>query len=66
MGTYKKLVQIVPNHGPPPWLEIQFFFNMLNPNTKMIIDTAASGVLISKDQDEDRELLEEMASNNYQ
>ena len=36
------------------------------PNTKMTIDAATGGVLMSKDKDETCELLEEMALNNYQ
>jgi len=47
-------------------LEIQFIYNGLNPNTKMIIDAAAEGALMRKKHDEAYELLEEMASNSYQ
>ena len=62
---YKEIVRKVPNHGLLSWLKIQFFYNRLNPNTKMTIDAAAGGALISKDEDEAREQLEEMVSNNY-
>jgi len=44
--------------GYPPWLEIQFFDNGLQPNTKMTIDAAAGGALMSKNLEEARELLE--------
>ena len=63
---YKGLVWKVPNHGLPTWLEIQFFYNKLQPTTRMTMDAAAGGVLMSKDQDEAHTLLEEMASKNYQ
>jgi len=59
------LIRKVPHHGLPAWLEIQFFYNRLNPNTKMIIDAAAGGALMGKKSDDTYELLEEMASNSY-
>jgi len=46
-------------------LEIQFFYNGLKLDTKMIIDAAAGGALMGKEHDETYELLEEMASNSY-
>jgi len=63
---YKGLIRKVPHHRLPAWLEIQFFYNGLNPNTKMIIDATAGGALVGKERDEAYELLEEMASNSYQ
>ena len=51
------------NYGLPPWLEIQFFYNRLVLNTKMIIDAAVGGVLMSKNLEEARELL--VDSSNY-
>ena len=30
---YQRLIRKVPHHGHPAWLEIQFFYNRLNPNT---------------------------------
>ena len=47
-------------------MEIQFFYNELTPNTKMVIDAAAGGALMGKERDEAYELLEEIKSNNYQ
>jgi len=63
---YKVLLNKSSNHGLPPWLEIQFFYSGLHPNTKMIIDTAANGTLMSNNLDEARELLDEISSNHYQ
>ena len=60
------MIRKVPNHGLPGWLEIQFFYNGLQLNTMMMIDVAAGGVLMRKDRDKAYELLEEMASNDYQ
>ena len=44
---YKVLLNKALNHGLPPWLEIQFFYNGLHPNMKMIINAAAGGALMS-------------------
>ena len=63
---YKGLIRKVPHHEFPAWLDIQFFYNELTPNTKMVIDAAAGGALMGKERDEAYELLEEMASNSYQ
>ena len=60
------MIRKVPYHGLLAWLEIQFFYNGLTPNTKMIIDAAVREALIGKERDEVCELLKEMASNSYQ
>jgi len=52
--------------GLLPWLEIQFFYNELLSNMKMIIDAAAGEALMSQNLEEAYELLDEMSSNNYQ
>ena len=54
------------NHRLPPWLEIQFFYNGLQPYTKMIINVAAGGSLMSKNLEEARDLLDKMSTNHYQ
>ena len=63
---YKGLIRKVPHHRLLARLEIQLFYNELNPNTKMIIDAAAGGAFMGKERDEAYVLLEEMASNSYQ
>ena len=63
---YKVLLNKVSNHGLPPLLEIQFFYNGLQSNTKMIIDDIAGEALISKNLEEAHKLLDEMLSNHYQ
>ena len=63
---YKVLLNKASNHGLPSWLEIQFFYNRLYPNTKMIIDAAAGGALMNKNLEEARELRDEMSTNHYQ
>jgi len=50
--SYKGLIRKVSHHGLPTWLEIQFFYNGLTPNTKMVIDAVAGGALMGKERDE--------------
>jgi len=57
---YKVLLNKVSNHRLPPWLEIQFFYNRLHLNIKMIIDIIPDGTLMSKNLVEAQELLDEM------
>ena len=59
------MIKKVSHHGLSAWLEIQFSYNELNPNIKMIIDVVARGALMGKKLDEAYKLLEEMASNSY-
>ena len=54
------LLNKVPNHGLTSLLEIQFFYNGLHLNTKMIIDVAADRVLMSKNLEEAQEFPDEM------
>ncbi|KAH9745008.1 hypothetical protein KPL70_003905 [Citrus sinensis] len=48
------------------WLQVQTFYNGLGSNTITMIDAAAGGTLMGKTSEAAYELLEEMASNNYQ
>ncbi|KAJ4717050.1 DNA-directed DNA polymerase [Melia azedarach] len=63
---YKEMMRRCPHHGLPKWLQVQTFYNGLSCTTRTIIDAAANGALMSKTPDEAYQLLEEMASNNYQ
>ena len=53
-------------HVLPSWLEIQFFYNRLYPNTKMIIDATTGGALMSKNIKKARELFDKMPFIHYQ
>jgi len=46
-------------------LDIQFFYNGLHLNTKIIIDAASGGALMSKILEEALELLNETSLNHY-
>ena len=63
---YKDLLRRCPHHRILEWLQIQTFYNWLNGQTQTIINVATGGALIGKTREEAYELLEEMASNNYQ
>ncbi|KAH9698609.1 hypothetical protein KPL71_024069 [Citrus sinensis] len=64
--TYKDLLRKCPHHGLPVWLQVYTFYNGLGSNTRTMIDAAAGGTLMGKTPKATYELLEEMASNNYQ
>ncbi|XP_038976409.1 uncharacterized protein LOC113461320 [Phoenix dactylifera] len=63
---FKDLQRKCPHHGLPDWLIVQTFYNGLTHSVRITIDAAAGGTLMSKSTEEAYELLEEMASNNYQ
>ena len=63
---YKDMIRRCPHHGLPEWLQVQTFYNGLNPQTRTVIDVAAGGALMDKSANEAFNLLEVMASNNYQ
>ncbi|WRX24303.1 Retrotransposon gag domain - like 10 [Theobroma cacao] len=63
---YKDLMRRCTHHGLPKWLQVQTFHNSLLGPFRTTIDAVARGVLMSKSINEAYDLLEEIASNNYQ
>ena len=63
---FKELQRRCPHHGLPDWLIVQTFYNSLSHSVRITIDAAAGGALMGKSTEDAYELLEEMASNNYQ
>ncbi|XP_052172253.1 uncharacterized protein LOC127788182 [Diospyros lotus] len=63
---FKELQRRCPHHGLPDWLIVQTFYNGLSHSVRITIDAAAGGALMGKSTEDAYELLEEMASNNYQ
>ena len=63
---YKDMIRRCPHHGLLEWLQVQTFYNGLNPQTRTVIDAAAGGALMGKSASEAFNLLEVMALNNYQ
>ncbi|KAH9649078.1 hypothetical protein KPL70_025843 [Citrus sinensis] len=48
------------------FLELETFYNRLNPSTRLMVDASANGALLSKPYTEAYEILERIANNNYQ
>ena len=63
---YKDLLRRCPHHDLPAWLQVQTFYNGLGATNRSMVDAAASGALMSKTPEAAYELMEELASNNYQ
>ncbi|GJR33573.1 MAK10-like protein [Tanacetum coccineum] len=55
------LLQKVPHHGIDLWLQIQIFYDHVNPITRRTIDQAAGGKLRDKNNEESWALLEDLA-----
>ncbi|KAA3453280.1 Transposon Ty3-I Gag-Pol polyprotein [Gossypium australe] len=63
---FKDLLRRCPHHGLPLWLQVQNFYNGVNPSTRQLIDSAAGGTLNNKTSEAAYEFIEEMSLNNYQ
>src|SRR4051812_26700040 len=63
---YKDLLRRCPQHQLPKWMIVQTFYNGLHANTQTMIDAAAGGSMNNKKPAEVCELIEAMASNNYE
>ncbi|KAG8496897.1 hypothetical protein CXB51_008079 [Gossypium anomalum] len=63
---FNDLLRRCPHHGLPLWLQVQTFYNGVNPSTRQMIDAAASGTINNKTPEEASEFIEEISLNNYQ
>ena len=63
---FKDLLRKCPHHELPTWIQVQTFYNGLSQTSRKLVDAAAGGALMTKTATEAFELLETMASNNYQ
>ena len=61
---FKDMIQRCPQHRYQDWFQIQLFYNGLNRKTRIIVDAATCGTLLSKTANEAHRLLEEMLANN--
>ncbi|GJU35384.1 hypothetical protein Tco_1183738 [Tanacetum coccineum] len=59
--TCLRLTPKVPHHGIDLWLQIQIFYDHVNPITRQTIDQAAGGKLRDKNDEESWALLEDLA-----
>ncbi|GJY08648.1 zinc finger, CCHC-type containing protein [Tanacetum coccineum] len=58
---FKDLLQKVPHHGIDLWLQVQIFYDHVNPVTRRTIDQSVSGKLRDKNAKESWALLEDLA-----
>ncbi|KAA3473721.1 retroelement pol polyprotein-like [Gossypium australe] len=63
---FKELLQKCPHHGIPHCIQLETFYNGLKAHTRMVVDASANGALLSKSYNEAYEIIERIASNNYQ
>ncbi|KAK5802480.1 hypothetical protein PVK06_030073 [Gossypium arboreum] len=62
---YNDLLRRFPHYGLPLWLQVQTFYNDVNPSTRQLIDAAAGGTINNKTAEVAYEFLKEMSLNNY-
>ncbi|GJS80566.1 MAK10-like protein [Tanacetum coccineum] len=58
---FKDLLQKFPHHGIDLWLQVQIFYDHVNPVTRRTIDQSASGKLRDRNAEESWALLEDLA-----
>ncbi|KAL4342509.1 hypothetical protein GQ457_08G024560 [Hibiscus cannabinus] len=63
---YKELFQKCPMHGFNDWMQVEIFYQGVNTPTRMMLDAAANGTSLDKSAEEAFEILERLASNDYQ
>ncbi|GJZ29183.1 hypothetical protein Tco_0573830 [Tanacetum coccineum] len=57
----KDLLQKVPHHGIDLWLQVQIFYDHVNPATRRTIDQSDGGKLCDRNAEESWSLLEDLA-----
>jgi len=55
-----------PNHGFEDIAQLNIFHNGLRPDTKMILDAAAEGTMMSVDVEQATRIIDALASTDYQ
>ncbi|GKB91342.1 hypothetical protein Tco_0963614, partial [Tanacetum coccineum] len=58
---FKDLLQEVPHHGIDLWLQVQIFYDHVNPVTRRTIDQSAGGKLRDQNSKESWALLEDLS-----
>ncbi|GJR58659.1 zinc finger, CCHC-type containing protein [Tanacetum coccineum] len=58
---FKDLLQKVPHHGIDLWLQVQIFYDHVNPVTRRTIDQSAGGKLRDLNPEESLAILEDLA-----
>ena len=65
LERFKDLVRQCPHHNLPEWTKIQIYYQGLNQSTHQLIDSIVRGSLRSKNPGAVKQLIEEIAINNY-
>ncbi|GJZ86444.1 hypothetical protein Tco_0658054 [Tanacetum coccineum] len=60
-ARFKDLLQKVPHHGIDLWLQVQIFYDQVNPITRRTIDQSAGGKLLDLNPEESWAILEDLA-----
>ena len=63
---FKELLRRCPHHGIPCCIQLETFYNGLNPSIRLMVDASTNGALLSKSYNEAYEILERITNNNYQ
>ena len=66
LERFKELLRRCLHYGILYCIQLEIFYNGLNPSTRLMVDTSANGALLSKSYTEAYEILERIANNNYQ
>ena len=63
---FKELLRKCPFHCIPCCIQLETFYNGLNPNTRLMVDASANGALLSKSYNEAYKIFKKITNNNYQ
>ncbi|XP_027903621.1 uncharacterized protein LOC114163516 [Vigna unguiculata] len=63
---FNSLLRKCPNHGFEDIAQLNIFCNGLRPDTKMILDAAAGGTMMSVDAEQATRIIEALASTDHQ
>ncbi|KAE8694437.1 hypothetical protein F3Y22_tig00110783pilonHSYRG00231 [Hibiscus syriacus] len=63
---YKALLRKCSNHGFQDWTQVVMFYNGVNAPTRMMLDASANGTLLDKSPAKAFDILDRIATNDYQ
>ncbi|KAK8697859.1 hypothetical protein V6N13_113994 [Hibiscus sabdariffa] len=63
---FKGLLRKCTNHGFQNWTQVVMFYNGVNAPTRMMLDASANGTLLDKSPEEAFDILDRVATNDYQ
>ena len=63
---FKVMLRRCPNHGFDDIAQLNIFHNGLRPDTKMILDAAAGGTMMTLDAEQASKIIDALASTDYQ